>query len=473
MKISQFFSQTLTYGLGEVLNKFFGFMLIPLFTRYLTPEDYGVNSLLALLIYFIQPMTLLGLGTSSTICYFDSKDPKDKSATIWTCFLTLLISSLIPLAVISLFSTSLSVFLFKSEEFSTLIVLTMLTCLMINVTSPFIWVLKFENRSTRFVLLSALSVLTTLSLNILFIVVLGQGIQGWILAGSLSALVSLGLFAIGSLSLIPRFSFSIKIFRQLLKLGAPMILSLVFIVVMQHCNRFLLNEISGLKEVGLYTVGYNFGMIINLFVTAVCFAWPPYFMRFSDDPKKGEESFSEIFNVYVICLGSIVFFLFLFSKPVLQFMTAPEFHSAFSIVGLIALANLFYGAFHLLLPGVYFAKKVVLSLIPQCIASFICIVSALLLIPFSGMIGAAISLLMANFTLCVAQYFVNHFCGFFQPNYDWMKISLYSALFFILIAVDTLIGHPLSKLIVIPVYLIGLWGLMGRRVKHLMRWQTA
>jgi len=469
MKVSQFFKQTATYGFGEVLNKFFGFLLIPLFTRYLTPEDYGINSILMMLIYVLQPITLMGLGSSSTICYFDENNRGGKSETIWTCFATLLLSSAIPLALLGCFAQSLSTLFFKSPQFSSLIFLTLLTCLLTNITSPFIWVLKFENRAARFVILSALSVLTTLSLNIVFVVVLGKGIHGWVAAGTLSAFISLSLFMGGSLSDIPEFSISLKRCQELVKLGAPMILSLVFVVILQHSNRYLLSELRGLEEVGRFTVGYNFGMILNLVVTAVCFAWPPYFMRFSDNPEKGAGRFCEIFTLYTAFLGSLAFALFLFAKPAIELMTTPEFYEASSVVGLIALSSFFYGLFHLFLPGVYFAKKIYLTLIPQAFSACFCIAAGRWLIPIWGITGAAAALLIANFVLCAAQFSVNAVGGFFQPAYDWTFVRFYSALFIISIALY-IIWSPYPAT---AAYITGLWILTRKKAPIFARWQTA
>lgn len=364
---------------------------------------------------------------------------------------------------------SLSIWLFKSSQFSSLICLSLLTCLLTNITSPFIWVLKFENRAMRFVILSALSVLTTLSLNIVFVVFLGKGIYGWVMAGSVSALISLGLFLGGSLSEIPKFSVSLKLCKELVVLGAPMIFSLVFIVILQHSNRYLLSELRGLHDVGLFTVGYNFGMILNLLVTAVCFAWPPYFMRFAEKPNEGAEKFSEIFTIYTISLGSVALGLFLFAKPVIRFMTTTEFYPAASVVGLIALSSFFYGAFHLFLPGVYFAKKVYLTLISQALSALFCVIAAFCLIPTWGIVGAAIALLIANVVLCAAQFCINVYGRLFQPAYDWKFLSLYCALLLsCLVLFEFWSLYPS-----IALYGVGLWRLTQGKVPLLARRQTA
>ncbi len=469
MKVSQFFKETATYGFGEVLNKFFGFLLIPLFTRCLTPEDYGINSILMMIITILQPITLMGLGSSSTLCYFGENDREGKSEIIWTCFATLLISTAVPLAALGCCAPSLSTLFFKSPQFSSLIFLTLLTCLLTNITSPFIWVLKFENRATRFVILSALSVVTTLSLNLIFVVLLGKGIYGWVAAGTVSAFISLGLFIVGSLADIPKVSFSLTRCKELIRLGAPMILSLAFVVIMQHSNRYLLSELKGLEDLGRFTVGYNFGMILNLIVTAVCSAWPPFFMRFSDHPESGAKNFSQIFTLYTAFLGSLAFALFLFAKPVVALMTPFEFHEASSAVGPAALSSFFFGLFHLFLPGVYYAKKIYLTLIPQAFSACFCIAAGWWLIPVWGVTGAAVALMLANSVLCIAQFSLNVIGGFFQPAYDWTFAGGMTALFIVSLALHTL----WSPYAATAAYIAGIWLLTRKKTPAFVRQQTA
>nr|HMQ52991.1 hypothetical protein [Anaerolineae bacterium] len=82
----------LTYGVGQVLNRFISFLLLPVFTAYLTPSDYGVISILGLMILVLTPTFSLGFGTATGVCYFEGDDRSRKSSTIWTAFLILLIS---------------------------------------------------------------------------------------------------------------------------------------------------------------------------------------------------------------------------------------------------------------------------------------------------------------------------------------------------------------------------------------------
>ena len=65
---------TLIYGLGGGLTGLLGLLTLPVFTRFLTPADYGISSILVLVSFFVTPIFSLGLSTSLGVCYFDSED---------------------------------------------------------------------------------------------------------------------------------------------------------------------------------------------------------------------------------------------------------------------------------------------------------------------------------------------------------------------------------------------------------------
>ncbi len=75
---------TMVYGLGEALNRFANLLLLPLFTAYLSPADYGIIALLAFIPFLARPVFSLGLDTAVGIAYFERPDDAHRSAVIWT-----------------------------------------------------------------------------------------------------------------------------------------------------------------------------------------------------------------------------------------------------------------------------------------------------------------------------------------------------------------------------------------------------
>jgi hypothetical protein len=69
---------TLIYGIGGILSRFIGFLLLPVFTSYLTPTEFGISALLGFIGFLVTPVFSLGLGAAMGICYFDGDDRRRK-----------------------------------------------------------------------------------------------------------------------------------------------------------------------------------------------------------------------------------------------------------------------------------------------------------------------------------------------------------------------------------------------------------
>lgn len=82
------------YGLGQILSRFMGFLLLPLFTAYLSPKDYGVIAILNVMNLVVTSIFSLGFGAATGLCYFASDDPFRKADTIWTSVFILAMSVL-------------------------------------------------------------------------------------------------------------------------------------------------------------------------------------------------------------------------------------------------------------------------------------------------------------------------------------------------------------------------------------------
>ena len=72
-KLSSFFKDSVIYGIGNSLQKFISLMLIPIFTRVLSPEEYGVLSTLSTITYFISALAGLGLISATSRYFFKAE----------------------------------------------------------------------------------------------------------------------------------------------------------------------------------------------------------------------------------------------------------------------------------------------------------------------------------------------------------------------------------------------------------------
>jgi O-antigen/teichoic acid export membrane protein len=84
---------SIIYGVGSVITRFIGLATLPLFTTYITPAEYGILAVLALLAMFVQPIFSLGLSAAMGLSYFEKDDLTAKSTVVWSMFVINLVSA--------------------------------------------------------------------------------------------------------------------------------------------------------------------------------------------------------------------------------------------------------------------------------------------------------------------------------------------------------------------------------------------
>lgn len=264
------------YGLGSMVNRFMGLLLLPIFTTYLSPAEYGILAMLALLTLVAQPVFSLGTGAAMGPSYFEGNDIIKKSKAVWTTFIVLLCSALALIAIGWLMPITLSKITLGTAEHSTLVSLALTGCAATILATPFMQRLQFEKQALTYVLITLLTAFCTLVISLVTVVLLGWGVTGMVvsqLTGSIIALVLFAFFAARG----TRFKFSRVVALDVLKFGLPLVPSFAFLFILIQGNKYILQWLSGLELVGIYSVGFNFGAVLGVLTGAVSTAWYPFF----------------------------------------------------------------------------------------------------------------------------------------------------------------------------------------------------
>lgn len=428
-RLSSLFKGTAIYGVGQTLNRMVALLMLPLFTAYLSPEDFGVISLLGMLSFLVTPLFGLGFGASMGIVYFEGSCETRKARTVWTALAILATSSAIMLSLATLFAEPISNLLFNTPQYGREIILVVGTAALNGILiQPLQSRLQFEERASLFTVLSTVSALLVIALNALFVVRMGMGVNGWLIGGAIGAAISFCAF----LLVVVRsttFTLDSTVARKLIRLGLPMMPSFAFLLVMQHSGRYMLQWEKGLAEVGIYTIGYNFGMVVALAVGAFTTAWYSFFNSFVDRQSEGAQVFSKVMTYYIFLSGIIGLLFFAGAKPVVLLFTQHAFHAAYGVIGMVALSQCLSGVFSVLLPGCYFAQEVHVVNIVQGLATVALLLANMLLIPRYGIYGAAGGMLFGFLVMPLAQLWINHRRNYLRIKYETRRIGLFVIMF--------------------------------------------
>ena len=418
------------YGVGSVLNRVISFLLLPIFTAYLTPEDYGISAILALICFFATSLFSLGVNVSLAPCYYGQANRQDKSTIVWTAALILAISSIVLISAGLLSLESFSQIAFQTTRYTDLVALSVFTAVFSILSTPFMLYPQFEERAKEFVILSIIS--TTLSIGVSFflVVIMRYGVKGLVIGGFIGQVLNFLLFFVPFV-IRTKIAVNLSYVKELLKLGLPLVPSAAFLFIIQDGNKYLLKLYNDIETVGVYTIGVSLGLIMSLLVSAFQRAWLPFFMSFIDSQDEGAVVFKKAMTYYFYIFGTFSILFFLAAKPVVLLMTQPAFHESYKVVGLSATAQFFIGVFYLLLPGMYFTKEVKYVALIQFSSAAIAIVLNILLIKHLSYLGAGLGLMLGFFIMVVLTLLWNYRRKeqYIQVTYEWTKLAAFSIVY--------------------------------------------
>jgi O-antigen/teichoic acid export membrane protein len=298
--------------------------------------------------------------------------------------------------------------------------------------------LRARAQSGLYSLLSTVSFLVGLILNIYFIVVLRRGVEGLITAGLISAALTAVVYFLLLLKDL-RPTFSLGILRRMLSFGIPLVPVGLSSLGLTIADRFFLQHYTTTAEVGLYSLGYNIALVINLMEQAFQLSWPPQMFTIAKK-SDAEHQFARILTYYLLVFGFIGMALSVLSREVLTLMTTPRFYPAYKVVPLITLSYIFAGIRHITNVGL--ATKSKMKYVPPIItgSALLNIGLNFLLIPTHGMMGAAWATVISYFALVTVQIMVNH--HFWPIRYEYDRIAKITLMWGMVYGISLLIRTP-------------------------------
>ena len=424
------------YGVAQIFSRLASFLLLPIYTTYLRPTDYGVIAMLDLFGGLMGTLVVSGIINAVNRYYFEAKSEKEQQLVWWTgmTFVVLVATILTALGFAlhdDLASILLGDTLTEGGFYLKLIIATFWLGAISQLPALF---LRVQKRSGLFVGFSIGRLFLNIALNVYFLAVLDLGITG-ILLGTLIAECAntFGLMGIFSRSL-SAYAIDRKLGGNLLRFGAPLILTGFLSVVMHQANRYVLKVFLNLEEVGLFSLAYTIGQGINsLFLIPFELIWGVVIYEIAQR-SDAKQIYVRVFEWWAYGIGVVMLGVALMARPLLQIMVAPDYLPAAKFVPIICLAFWFFSLHsHFRIP-VLLAKRTTALIPVASVSALVAIIGNLCLIPFFGGFGAAWA--------SVCTFFVFSFGGLWQ----YRRIDRYpyplKKIFFVMIGfIASYMGH--------------------------------
>ena len=416
LRLSQ---HSIIYGLGVVVSQLVGFFLIPVYTRYLTTSDYGHLELLQITGTMLGVIFVMGLNSALVRSYFLCDNADEKKRVVSTAFVFLSASSALLTLLLVALAGSFSSLLFGSPEYTQyfrliFLVLFFDTSIMVGLT-----VFMVRQEPVNYALVTVTRVVLGIVLNIVFVVVLHKGVLG-ILEASVITSAFIYLVLLGSVIRRTGFSFSVEELKRMLAFGLPLVPGGLAFYILTLSDRYFLQFFSTTTELGLYSLGYKFGLVVGaLLVGPFSTAWGPFAFAMAKEPHV-KQTFSRVLTYFVLVAMFVALALSVLSKEVLHVMATPAFFNAYKVVPLIALSYVLYGCYYILSIGLSLEAKTKYIAVVVGTIAIVNLGFNYLLVPSYGMMGAASATLIAFLLLALVSFLASQ--RFFRVDYDWGRI---------------------------------------------------
>lgn len=387
MKVRELFKHTAIYGIGDMSRRLVGFVLIPIYTKYLSPGEYGIFQLSMTFISFASLLYLLGVNTAFFRFYLDHKDERERSRTFTTSFLFVLAVDTVLTVLVVLFREGISSLLFGSPEHDLLVVLSGIALIAQSLETFPVLVLRAENRSGFYLVMVIVQLATTLLASAYFIVRAGMASEGALLGVVLGYVAIFLMFLPTALAkLVPAFSW--KLVRDLLSFGMPFVPSMLALTALNISDQYVIRYFRGIEETGLYALAYKIGMTVNLFVSAFRMAYVPFVFQVARAPD-ARERYSRAFTYFSSVLILATLLLCLGLDEIYDLTVDPKFHGSKGIVPVVAFSYVLFGIHTVSIVGIYLEEKTSLMPLVCGVSAILNVAANIVLVPRFGMYAAA------------------------------------------------------------------------------------
>ncbi|MFH1045735.1 MAG: oligosaccharide flippase family protein [Candidatus Omnitrophota bacterium] len=415
------------YGLGNIAVALTGFLLIPLYTNYLSPEAYGIYSLITLFMALLTFFYDLGLYKAMFSWYFDfSVEQKERKTIVSTVLFSTFVFSLIWTLLFLLFPGRVSELVANGREYSPLVRLAVLTVFFNNLMIIPFSVLRLKEKPGWFATASFVRIIGIVGLNFLFIATFKRGLLGLYESGLIVALaMTILLFLFTRKEYI--LEFSGEDFKRMFKLALPFFPTVFFAWIIDFSGRYFLKLYTTLEQVGLYSLGYKVGQVTMFTVSVFILGWVPILFSIAKE-KNAPEIFGRVMTYFFSVVAFVSVLISVFGKELIRVFASPFYMPASQVIPIIATSYLLYGAYMFLLTGLLIKKEARSQPLILAVAAGVNVGLNILLIPRLGMMGAALATLATYLLVAGGTYFASQKIYFIPYEFDRILKSLFITL---------------------------------------------
>lgn len=456
MKLPKIVTNSAVYSVTTLLQKGIGFFLLPLYTAFLTPEDYGIVNVVTSVSSFLAVLIMMSLTGAATRFHYRNTDENYRKVLWGTISTIVIISSLGWGAVFFTFHKFLVDPFIGEVEFFPYAVIGLANVIITPLYLLFQASLQARQKAFYYSVNTFSNFLVHIGLAIVFIAVLKMGAVGMLLA---NVVTSLTFFIYVLIAYIPKIKMGIdkSIAKQAFGYSLPLVPHHISIWSAGTIDRLFLNNIKGTAVTGVYSVGQQFGSVVGTIAHSVNQAFVPWFFQMIEKGKTGFRKIEKMGLFAIISYCLIAFSISLFAPEVLRVMVTEGFRDAWKVIPFLSFAFVFHGLYFFFI-NILFIKDTGWVFTVTMSSMVVDVLFNILLIPLWGFYGSAIACFMTYFTRSLFAMILS-----LKKNkdirYNYLMMYLFPFIFLALSYVNVfLINLPIGTSLIIKIVFCSMLG---------------
>lgn len=390
--------------LVQIIIKLKGIITMPILTYLMMPKEIGIFNIILITSSLLTPFFILNLPDGCVLFFAQEESQKKIQDMYMTVLNTVILCTIFLTLAISLF-----IFIFKNELFKYVFWVALILCS--RIFYQLAGNLLATYQKTNILLKNAIFRDIGISLLSILLVYLGYSYKGLVIASAIFfTTTGFCLFRIVFKNLSYSFSISISYLKSFLKMSLPLLPVFFFSWVILSSDSYFLVHFKGTDIFGKYSVIYGLCSVILVLTFALNFFWFPLSAKlWKENREKYRKGFMSVFSVFSAVL-LIAVLLFEFNSKVIMkiFARKSNYQDAYVIMGIIAFAFAMQVLITLLTAPLYSNKNAVMIFFSFLFGGLINATLNFILIPSTGLLGAAISTAVSYLIVVAIMSYSNY-----------------------------------------------------------------
>jgi O-antigen/teichoic acid export membrane protein len=414
------------YLLPVIVGNLIPILTLPVFTRILTKEDYGVLALSQVYAIFVVGVANFGLTIGYERNFFEQKETKNVGGLLYSTLLFVIVAFIVCGFFTYLYKNQLSRWIIGSSDHANILFWSYCTIGIVGLKTYYLTYFKNTENAKAVVWYTIDENLLGVLFSLFMVAYLRIGVIGLIWGQLLASCIIFSILSFRFVRFLP-ISFDWEALKDSLKLSLPLTPRIFFGVIGNQFDKYMIGLLNTVGGVGIYNIGQQVAYAVFTFMTAIQNVFSPQvYKRMFELGAEGGESVGRYLTPFLYISISIGLMISLLSEEIIIILTPKSYHGAIEIVMILSMlyGSYFFGK----QPQLIFAKKTYITSILTAVSIGINIMINIPFIYKWGAIGAAWGTLLAGLISGTVSFIVSQ--RYYKIGWEYGKIGSIFSIYF-------------------------------------------